>query len=190
MQFDRVSHSVPMMAEWNIKAVNIHTGEVTYEETQKNLIVDTGRADILNLLFGFSGVTLVAMGAGASGTTAAYTDTKLYYEYPTTASGTRYALFNQNGIALSGSDVQQNTFVDTTESPNITYRYVIAIQATIPANDPNNGNPYQEYGLFSVNTLPATPSSTSGTMFNRLVANTAIIKDNSTQIIVNITLRV
>lgn len=182
-------HSSPMWVIWNIKA--IRDDVIIHEETKENIVVDNGRADILNLIFGLgASAVMVALGAGACSTAAAHTDAHLNYEYTMTAStptNDRYPLTNTSGALLTSGDI---TNISVTDGLGNTYYRQIVVQATIPITDPNVGQPFQEYGLFSSVACPATPTSTSGTMFNHLVATSAIIKDGSTQIVVQITLRV
>lgn len=179
-------HQLPLYAEWNIKAVR--DGVVIQEETKENLITNTGRVDVLDLLFGFgAGQPIIAMAAGACSTAAAVTDTRLNYEY-SLLSGTRATLTNVSNVAISAGDVVAETITIGAD----TFYEKIVVQATYPANisDPTNGNPYQEYGLVSNASCPGTPTGTSGILFNHLVAGSAIVKDASTQIIVVVTLRI
>lgn len=183
-------HSVPIYASWNVRVMR--GDQVLSEEDKTNLIVDTGRTDVLDLLFNLTGqAALVGLGVGASSTAAVHTDTRLNYEYTATDSAAgptkRYTLTNTSGAALSASDVVSDTFTDGLGN---TFYKKIVVQSIIPTTDPNVGQPFQEYGLFTSQNLPATPTSTSGLMFNHLVAASAIIKDGSTQIVVQITLRV
>ena len=180
----------PMWVIWNLKQINAN-GVVVHEETKENIVVDNGRADVLNLLFGLgASAVLIAMGAGACATAAVHTDSRLNYEYTMTAntpSTNRYTLTDTNGNLLTSADVVS---INQTDGLGNNYYREIIVQATIPLGDPNVGQPFQEYGLFTAVACPGTPTGTSGTMFNHLVANSAIIKDNSTQIVVQITLRV
>lgn len=182
---------VPMKATWTIKA--LRDGQVVQEEVTDNLIVDDGRTNMLSLLFNLTGqAALVSMGVGACSTAASHTDQRLAYEYThtgNTPSTNRYALTNTNSLTISASDIVSDTFVDTSETPNITYYKKLVVQAVIPSTDPNVNQPFREYGLFTNTACPSTPTGTSGLMFNHLIANADIIKDNVTQILVQVTLR-
>ncbi len=40
--------NVDLLCEWTVKAVNVETGEVVQEETHKNVVVNTGKGQMLN----------------------------------------------------------------------------------------------------------------------------------------------
>lgn len=173
-----------VLAQWHIKAIN-ECGEVVHEEKKENLIVKTGRADVLQLLFDLSGVALNAMGAGACSTAATVDDTRLNYEH--ILNPTRKDLTNTDGDPLDVADIVDETYTDGLGN---TYYKKLVLQATYAAGDLNNGHPFQEYGLFSTATLPGTPTGTSGVMFNHLVAASPISKDATITLLVIVTLRV
>ncbi len=133
---------------------------------------------------------MVAVGAGSGSTAAVHTQSQLVYELIGNSAYSpagRKTLTNTTPVALTASDVTADTYTDGLGN---VYYFKITVQAIFPSDDLNNGAPFREYGLFSTVTLPGTPTGTSGTMFNRFVGGSNIDKDSSTQITVNITLRV
>lgn len=178
--------SSPIYAEWDIKG--IQEGEIVYHDVKQNLIVQTGRSDVLGLLFGMASTCaqpIVSLAAGACSTAAAVTDTRLNYEL--IANGNRLTLTDTGSSPLSCSDIVSETFTDGLGN---TYYKKVIVQGIYLTTDANNGQPFQEYGLMTTLPCPATPTTISGIMFNHLVASAPIIKNNSTQIVVQITIRV
>lgn len=163
-----------MLYRWHVIFTDINTGEVVHEEEKDNLVVDTGRADILNLIFGLSASSvMIAGGVGASATAADYTDTRLTHELIYDSS--RKLLTNTSGVSLTSSDV----VLDPTVIGSCTFREKIVVQYVYEAPDANDGNQFAEFGLFSSTALPATPTSTSGVMLNHLVISSPFTKSAS-----------
>jgi hypothetical protein len=178
-------HRSKFHCTWDVAARN-EAGEIVSRETDQNIVVIGGRENVLNLLFALAASsTVVALGAGASGTAATATDTRLNYELVGNAS--RKPLTNTSFAPLSSADVVLETFVDGFGE---TYYTKIIVQGVYQLVDGNNGQPFQEYGLFSTTALPGTPTSTSGIMFNHFVAGAPVVKDNTITITVQVTIRV
>jgi hypothetical protein len=165
---------------WDIYATDIQ-GNLVGEQHAYNIVTDLGRESMILQNFGLGGSSFVYLGAGASSTAAAHTDTHLLYEH--TADAQRKTLTNSSGNSLSASDVVADTYTDALG--NNYYRKLV-MKAIYLVDDPNTG-PFQEYGIFSVSTLPSTPDGVSGVMWDRMVADTAITKSGTVQITVNIT---
>lgn len=169
-----------MSAEWHIVARKVDTGEVVYETTANNVIVDDGRVNTLKQILGLATtVTFIALGVGSSNTAADATQTRLQNEL--IANAARKSLTNTVGAALSAADV--------TAEVSGAYRQKIIVQAVYAAGDLNNGSTFAEYALFSTATNPATGTSTSGTMLNRFVPASSLAKDGSLAVTVQCTLR-
>lgn len=180
--------SMLIRAEWNIKA--IRDGEVIHEEDKVNLIVDNGRENMLNQLFGFTASgTVNAMAAGACSTAAVATDYRLGYEH--ILNGTRKTLTDSSSGTVGYSDIVSEVYTDGLGN---VYRKKIVVVGTFPASDMNNNQPFREYALMTSLSVPINPTPTvyqqTGIMFNHLVAGSSIIKDSSTEIVVTVTLRI
>lgn len=174
----------PLVCSWKIKAWRPETGEIVHEEEAKNIVVKVGKDDMLRLLFGLSGSSYVALAAGACSTAATVDDTQLNYEHILNPS--RKSLTNTSDVALSASDIASEDYTEDT----CDFHKKITVRGVYETGDANNGHPFQEYGLFTTDVLPATPTSAQPTMFNHFVAATPITKDASTEIVVDITVRV
>jgi hypothetical protein len=175
-------HNINMLCEWHIKARNKYTGEILYEETYYNVIVKTGREDMLKLLFNLTGqVPLVALGAGSGSTAADEADTRLETEL--IANATRKSLTKTDGSTPLIVETDEVTIMGTDYFKKVVCRGVFL------SGDSNNGSNFREYGLFTTLTLPGTPTGTSGIMFNHFVAGADIPKDASTEIDVDTTVR-
>lgn len=143
---------------------------------------------MLKLLFGLSGVSMVALGAGVSSTVGSTSDTNLGSEL--IANATRLPIGKTSSTAGSFVALDSSSVVDdVTIISGVTYEKKLECRAIFPTTDGNNGNPFRRYALFSTNTLPGTPAGTSGTMFNVYVAGSDINKDASTEIDVDVTIR-
>ena len=152
-----------------------NTGEILEEFSSPNLVVKLGREHVIRNLFNLSGTQFLYMGAGSSSTAATVDDTRLEYELIGNAN--RITATNTSGGALSGSDIQTGTY---SVSGNTFYKLLPVQVEYDGATDGNQDEFFIEYALFSSNTLPVTPTSTSGVMFNRYVAPTGITLTAST----------
>lgn len=179
--------SVPLLGSWSVKAVKTEDeSKVVYEERGPNVVVKTGKADVLQLVFAISGSSaIIALGAGASSTAATVDNTNLVYEHILNAS--RKVLTNTTDGGLTVSDIQDETI--TIDS--CTYHKKITVRGKFTgASDGNVGHPFQEYGLFTTLALPSTPTGTSGVMFNRYVATTPITLTSDLTLIVETLIRI
>ena len=120
---------------------------------------------------------------GASATAAAVTDTRLTYEL--VGNLTRKTLLDSNNNPVSTGAIQLQTIV----VGGITFYEFIVLQATYLTTDGNNNNTFAEYGIFDSATLPGTPTSTSGTMFNHLIDPNPGFKSTTNQVLAQITVR-
>ena len=172
----------PVRVEWKI--IEEMSDGLVLEREGLNLITNAGRDLLLKDLFMLSGSAgVVACGVGASSTTADVSDTHLTYELIGNAA--RKTLTNTNGDPLSGSDIVD----ETTTISSVTYYKKLVCQAVWDSGDSNNGNQFAEYGLFTTDALPGTPTGTSGTMFNHYIDPSPTNKSASNSITVQITLR-
>ena len=179
----------PVLATWKILEHDI-LGNLVAEKNLNNLVVNTGREMLLRSLFmvgASSGV--VAMGVGASTTTATVTDIALTYEL--TGNGARKPLTNVNSAALSTADIISETVVIN----SVTYYRKLVCQAVWQTTDGNNNNVFGEYGLYSsigvpfIPAVPLTPSASVGVMFNHLIDPSPTLKTSSNSITSQVTIR-
>lgn len=172
---------IPAVAVWKIQEHDVK-GNLISEREMKNLITNAGRTQFFRNMFALSASGgFVALGVGASTTTAQVTDTRLTYELIGNAA--RKPLTNTSGAALSPSDiVTSETTIVLNATSTATFYQSIACQAVWNSGDLNNGNQFGEYGLFTTATLPGTPTSTSGTMYNHLVDPNPTFKSAANQI--------
>ena len=152
-----------------------------------NVITDNGKQFMWNTLFALAGSgNFNSLAYGASSTAATHTDTRLVYEHQ--LDPTRVPLTNQAGtVVTSGSVVALSTFTDVSYTPNVVYYTTATVMGTITGSTTLNVNqPVQEVALASTRTLPSTPTSTSGTIWNRFVlgAPTVLTSTTTLQIIV------
>lgn len=173
--------SIPAVAVWKILEHD-KAGNLVSEREMKNLITNSGRTQFfLNLLAMTASGGFVALGVGASTTTAQVTDTRLTHEL--IGNTARKPLTNTFGAALSPSDiVTATTAIVLNVTSTATFYQNISCQAVWNSGDLNNGNQFGEYGLFTTATLPGTPTSTSGTMFNHLIDPNPTFKSAANQI--------
>lgn len=171
----------PIACEWHIVAFNVHTGEIVHEEKDFNVIVVGGKEEMLKLMFNISGSPFIAMGAGEGSTAATVNDTRLETEL--IANATRKSLTKTDGSTPLTVETEVTTIGANT------YHRKLVSRASFLSGDSNNGDNFREYALFTTATLPGTPTSTSGVMFNRYVAASNIAKDSSIQINVDTTVR-
>lgn len=156
-----------------VKTDNI-TKEVLFEEKVENLVTKVGREDILNFVFAAaSASSFIYLGAGASSTAATVNDTRLTYEL----------IGNANRKTCSVGAVSTGTY---TISGNTYYKTVALSSSYDGDTDGNAGQTFREYGLFNINTLPGTPTSSSGRMFNHLVAGSDTTLSPGTTITITI----
>jgi len=174
---------VPCHVMWSIIERD-EWGNVIEEREMSNLVVNDGRDMLLKDLFMLTGSSgVVCLGVGASTTTASVTDTRLTHEL--IGNPTRKSLVNTSNAALSPSDIVS----ETATISGVVYYKKLVCQATWDVSDGNNGNQFGEYGLFTTNVLPGTPTGTSGTMFNHLIDFTPPTKSASNSITAVVTVR-
>lgn len=178
-----MSELSPALAVWRIQELDAN-GVILQERELKNLVVNTGRELLLRNLFavGASG-GVIAMGVGASSTTATVNDVTLTYEL--TGNGARKTLTNTSGAPLSAADI----VVDIVTISSTTYYRKVVAQATWPTSDGTNGNYFSEYGLFTTLPTPATPTASSGIMFNHLIDPSPTLKTIANSIVSQVTVR-
>lgn len=169
------------VAVWKVLEHDVY-GNLVSEREMKNLITNAGRTQMfLNLFSMTASGGFVALGVGASTTTAQVTDTRLTYELIGNAA--RKALTNTSGAALSPSDIVTATStIVLNATSTATFYQNVSCQAVWNSGDLNNGNQFGEYALFSTATNPATPTSTSGVMFNHLIDPNPTFKTAANQI--------
>lgn len=167
-----------------IKTCNI-TGDVLHDSGHHNIVTDNGRALEINNLFGLgsSGI-IVAMAAGASSTAAIHTQSQLVYELIGNAS--RKTLTNTSAALLTSADIQTISYTDGYGEPY--YRKLTVQSIFNGASDGNVNQPFQEFALATSTTLPATPTSTSGVIYNRYVNASPVILTSTTTITVQVSL--
>lgn len=172
-------------ARWKIIHTDDETGEVLYCEESPNVVVDGGRALTANCLFGLSASgVLVALGAGACSTAAAHTDTHLNYEHILNA--TRKTLTNSSSALLTSADIVTTSFSDGYGEPY--YKKIVVMSVFTGASDNNVNQPFQEFGLFTTTTLPGTPTSSSGTLWNHYISASPVTLTSTTTLSVLITI--
>lgn len=167
-------------------------GNITSVSEKKNVVTLLGRDELFKLLLGFtdasSGSPIVAMGVGASAVTGDSSDPNEVgnnLQYELIGDSTRQPIYNSSAVALSTADIVS----DETTISSVTYYRKVVVQATYGTSDPNNGNVFKEYGLFTTLVLPGTPTGTSGVMFNRFEDPDPITKTASNAVTVQVTLR-
>ena len=177
---------IPVFATWRILVHDVQ-GNLIEEKNLKNLVVQTGRTQLLRNLFALSASGgVVALGVGASTTAATLNDTRLTYEL--IGNPTRKPLTNTSGAALSPSDiVNQTSVIVLNASSSATFYQQLTCQAVYNSGDSNNGNQLGEYGLFTTATNPGTPTSTSGVMYNHLIDPSPTQKSAANSVTVQIT---
>ena len=176
--------SIPISVQYEVTQTDNITGEVIYSVKSPNLVVKTGREYVLRNLFDLTGTDFVAMGAGASSNTATVDDTRLTYEL--IADTNRKTLTNTNGDPLSSSDIQTGTYtVEISPGVDATFYKLLTVQVIYDgATDPNVDSYFAEYGIFNTDTLPGTPTGTSGIMFNHYTPGSSIQLSAATTITV------
>lgn len=174
----------PIRGEFRLFVTDLEKGE-TYEKEGTNIIVNSGRDQMLRLLFGLAASTpAISLTVGACSTAATVNDTRLTYEL--IGNPTRKPLVSAiSGGVLSASDIQNETITIS----SVTYYKKLVCQATWDSTDPNNGNQFGEYGLNTSITNPATPTSTSGVLINHYVDPNPTVKSAGNAITAQITIR-
>ena len=165
--------------------------ELVHHEYEKNVITNGGRSLTLYNLFALAGSsTALYMCAGSGSTAASNTDTHLTAEL--IAGTNRKLLVNNAGTQLVAGNVTLSTFDDTSVgSPGQFYYVNIQVQATyLGASDANVNQYFQEFGLVTALACPATPTGTSGVLFNHYVAASPIQLTTAITLVVTVTLRV
>lgn len=182
---------IGIRGDWK-RIEHLEDGTVVSVSEKKNVVTLLGRDELFKLLLGFSaeasGSPIVAMGVGASAVTGDSSDpndvgSNLQYEL--IADSTRQPIYNSSAAALSTADIVS----DETTISSVTYYRKVVVQSTYGNSDPNNGNVFKEYGLFTTLTLPGTPTGSSGVMFNRFEDPDPITKTASNAVTVQVTLR-
>lgn len=169
--------------QWKILEHDLF-GRLVSEHESENLVVNSGRDLTCFFLLGLgSASSIVALGVGASSTAVTATDTRLVSEL--IGNPTRKGLTNTSNTTLTTADFT----LDTTVVSGTTYYKKIVLQSQYAAGDLNNGNTFNEYGLFTTAVNPLTPTASSGIMFNRFVDPAPIQKTASNSVTVQITLR-
>jgi hypothetical protein len=178
-----VNQGYSICGQWKILEHDL-LGNLISEHESPNLVVNTGRDLTCYFLLGLgSASSIVALGVGASSTAVDATQTQLVYEL--IGNPTRKGLTNTSNTTLTTADF----VLDTTVVSGTTYYKKIVLQSQYAAGDLNNGNTFNEYGLFTTNVNPLTPTASSGVMFNRFVDPAPIQKTASNSVTVQITLR-
>ena len=122
------------------------------------------------------------MGVGASATAAQVTDTQLTYEL--IGNAYRKTLTDINGNTPNTTDIVTASAV----IGGCTFYQYIQLQAIYTTSDGNNGNVFNEYGLFSTTVLPGSPTSSSGVMFNHYIDPSPVTKSSSNQVTALVTI--
>lgn len=164
----------------------VHSPEQRKYSYGHNLVVNTGRTQLLSLAFVPSASSIGGfyyLGVGASATAAAVTDTRLTYEL--IGNATRKTLTNTNGNQPTSADIQ----LETITVSGCTFYEKIVLQATYTTGDGNNNNTFNEYGVFTSATLPVSPTGTSGTMFNHYIDSNPAFKASTNQVQIAVTIR-
>lgn len=155
-----------MLWLWTVQTVDNLSGEIIREVTDKNLFVKGGRELALVDIFGLTASTpLIGGMVGASSTAANVDQDRLIYEH--IGNATRKILTNTSDAALTAADVEDVVYVDP--DSGVTFYKKLTVKYSYGTSDGNNGQPFREYGLNTAIALPATPTSLSGIMGNRLV---------------------
>lgn len=151
-------------------AMSIIYGAVAWRTRGKNIIVDTGRRDLLRRITGVSGASSYLYGGvgddGSSPTSAALTA----LENELVAGTNRIAITDSGGGALDDTDI----VADVVGSNRL--KYTIAFEHGL--SDPNNGRNFEEWGVFDTLACPGMEGGTNGKMFCRY-GSSGFAKDNS-----------
>lgn len=173
-----MSKAVPLQFAASFHVVNRDndTGEILYEFEQSNLVVKVGRSAILDFLFGTgSPSAFLYLGAGPCSTAATVDDTRLTYELIANASRKNPTV---SAISTGTYTISGNTYYKT-----------IQLQTSfVGASDSNVDETFREYALFDSDTLPGTPTSTSGRMLNHLIApgDTVLYSSSTITVTINV----
>jgi hypothetical protein len=160
---------IDQRAEWELLVRNEITGEIVIRDSLPNLITNLGRDHVITRTCGGTGtVTFPYMGVGSGVTVPDYPDVHLTSEL--IAAATRVALTNTSGGTLDIANIA----ADTSVSP---YRRKIIGQGFYDAPNANDGSTFAEAAIFSVNTLPGSPTGTSGVMYNHFKFPNSFVKD-------------
>lgn len=159
-------------------------GNIVSDHESSNLVVNTGREQTFRNLFavGASG-PFICIGVGASATAATVNDSRLTHEL--IYNPTRKLLFDKTNGTLDNADIE----TEITVISGVTYYRKIVVQGTWDSTDLNNNNQFAEYGVFTSTTLPSTPTSTSGVMFNHFIDPAPILKTSANSVTAQITVR-
>ena len=176
----------PILVEWAIQK-DYQDGTQSVSKGH-NLVVNDGRTRILSLAFVPSASTGLGgfywLGVGASATPATVTDTRLTYEL--IGNPTRKFLTNTNGITPTTGNIQ----LETVTVSGCTFYEKLVLQAIYSTTDGNNSNTFNEYGIFTTATLPGSPTSTSGTMFNHYIDPSPATKSALNTVTAVVTIRI
>lgn len=159
------------------------SGEILKEQHAYNVITIDGRKNAMNLLLGLGGGTITALAIGASGTAANENDHGLTYEL--VGASPRLPFTNLAGATISTADYTSQTISD---GDLFFYNYITLVSIST-ANDGNTGQPIQEIGLMTSSSLPSSPTTLSGTMFNHIVFGTPFIKTPNSNVEFQVTVR-
>ncbi len=172
----------PISGAWDTLDI---VGDVVHESHGTNLVVNTGRSQLLGTGFipSASGTTgFYYLGVGASAVAAAVTDTRLTYEL--IGNPSRKTVTDSSGNVPSPSDIQTQTTIVGTCS----FYQQLVLQAIFTSSDGNNGTTFNEYGLFTSTTLPGSPVGTSGTMYNHYIDPSPAFKSSTNQVTAVVTI--
>jgi len=179
------SEGKPILVQWDILTHDLE-GKLLSESSATNLVVNTGRTQLLGLAFVpslSSSGGFYSLGVGASAIAASVTDTRLTYEL--IGNSTRKLLTDTSGLTPTNTDI----VLETTTIGGCTFYEKIVLQAVFSAGDGNNGATFNEYGIFTSNALPASPTGISGNMFNHYIDPSPVTKSGSNQVTAIITIR-
>lgn len=152
------------------KEKEVQKGPVIYKAESHNLVVDTGRKTILELLTGLSTTTFLFGGVGSSGASSTDpTQTALTSELTVGGPAARPGLLDLTGGSLTTGDVVSNISGSNRWLLTVVYSYTTA---------QFNGDTFAEYGLFSAATYG------TGVMLCRFVPTSSFSKTSSFQAVV------
>jgi hypothetical protein len=173
-----------MYCEWRNICWDL-AGNVISDTTQGNIIVNTGKDRVFGLTFvPVATSQFLYLAVGASSTPATVTDQHLTYEL--TGNANRKTL-TSNLVGNVGNPISYNDItLNTVTIGSNTYTMQFQGQVQWASGDGNNGNTFNEYGMFDTATNPGSPTGQSGVMLNHLVDLSPINKSasNSAQTVV------
>lgn len=146
-----------------------------------NVVTTVGRqlADYNLLSLAGSGFPLfMAMGSGNT-PAAAVGDTRLIYELIGDANRPYITL--STGAPLDSTAVAATPYTDTNYTPNYEYQVQFTVMGEMNgATSANVGAPIQEIGLVTAVACPASPTGTSGVLYNHYIFSSPTTLDLET----------